>query len=243
MFSGYTASEAWFRWGPREQEGDVMSARIRAPGEYTDAERRLDAAIHVAGVASALVAAPTLITLAALWFGDATIVAAAVIYGLSLLAMLSCSALYNMARLPAWNDAFRRIDQSAIYFKIAGTYTPFAVLTGGHAGWFLTGLWGAALAGISLLHLRRHGPRWPTLALYLGIGWAGVVFGQQVFAGLTPLTFNLIVAGGLIYTGGVVFFVWDRLPYHYAIWHAFVLTATLILYAAVLAELWSRAPA
>lgn len=220
-----------------------MSAQTRKPGAYTDAERRLDAAIHVAGVASALVAAPTLITLTALWFGDATIVAAAGIYGLSLLAMLSCSALYNMARLPAWNDAFRRIDQSAIYLKIAGTYTPFAVLTGSHAGWFLTGVWGAALVGISLLHLRRDGPRWPTLVLYLSIGWAGVVFGQQVFSGLTPLGFNLIVAGGLIYTAGVVFFLWERLAFHYAIWHVFVLAATWTIYAAVLAELWSRAPA
>ena len=142
-----------------------MSARIRAPGTYSPAERRSDAAIHIAGVASALIAVPTLITLTALWYGDTTIVAAAVIYGLSLLAMLSCSALYNMAQLPEWNAAFRRIDQSAIYLKIAGTYTPLAVLTGAHAGWFLTGIWGAAIAGISLLHLRRDGPRWPSLVL------------------------------------------------------------------------------
>jgi hemolysin III len=219
-----------------------MSARIRAPGAYSPAERRSDAAIHVAGVASAIVAVPTLITLAALWYGDATTVAAAVIYGLSLLAMLSCSALYNMASLPEWNAVFRRIDQSAIYLKIAGTYTPFAVLTGTHAGWFLTGMWGAALAGISILHLRRDGPRWPTLALYLGIGWAGVLFGQQVFAGLTPAGFNLLLAGGLIYTAGVAFFLWESLPFHYAIWHAFVLAATWLVYAAVIAELWSRAP-
>jgi len=211
-----------------------MSSRTREPGAYTDAERRLDAAIHIAGVASALVAAPTLITLTAVWFGDATTVAAAVIYGLSMLAMLSCSALYNMARLPEWNAAFRRIDQSAIYLKIAGTYTPFAVLTGSHAGWFLTGVWGAALAGISLLHLRRDGPRWPSLALYLGIGWAGVLFGQQVFAGLTPTGFNLLLAGGLIYTAGVAFFLWESLAFHYAIWHGFVLSAASCHYAAVI---------
>ncbi len=219
-----------------------MSARIRAPGTYSPAERRSDAAIHIAGVASAIIAVPTLITLTAIWYGDTTIVAAAVIYGLSLLAMLSCSALYNMARLPEWNAAFRRIDQSAIYLKIAGTYTPLAVLTGTHAGWFLTGIWGAALAGISLLHLRRDGPRWPSLVLYLGIGWAGVFFGQHVFAGLTPVGFNLLLAGGLIYTAGVAFFLWESLPFHYAIWHGFVLAATWLVYAAVIAELWSRAP-
>ena len=219
-----------------------MSARIRQPGSYSAAERRSDAMIHIAGVASAIIAVPTLITLAALWYGDTTIVAAAVIYGLSLLAMLSCSALYNMARLPAWNAAFRRIDQSAIYLKIAGTYTPFAVLSGAHAGWFLTGVWGAALAGISLLHLLRDGPRWPSLALYLGIGWAGVFFGQHVFAGLTPTGFSLLLAGGLTYTAGVAFFLWESLPFHYAIWHAFVLAATWLVYAAIIAELWSRAP-
>ena len=78
--------------------------------------------------------------------------------------------------------------------------------------------------------------------LILGIGWAGVFFGQHVFAGLTPTGFNLLLAGGLIYTAGVAFFLWESLPFHYAIWHGFVLAATWLVYAAVIAELWSRAP-
>ena len=94
---------------------------------------------------------PVLITLAAVWFGDATTVIAAVVYGVSLLAMLVCSAVYNMTPRPAWKDLLRRLDQSAIYVKIAGTYTPFAVLTGSHAGFFLAGVWGAAIAGASLI--------------------------------------------------------------------------------------------
>lgn len=215
----------------------------RTPMVYTRAERISDAAVHVAGVVSALVAVPVLITLAAVWIGDAPTVIAALIYGLSLLAMLSCSALYNMFPLQEWKRALRQLDQSAIYLKIAGTYTPFAVFTGAHAGWFLAGVWGAALAGVSLLHFGPRNLRLATVMLYLGIAWAGVIFGQQMFAELSPATFNLILAGGLIYTSGVAFFLWERLPFHYTIWHVFVLTASWMLYAAVVVELWSRAPA
>ena len=220
-----------------------MSARIRAPGTYSPAERRSDAAIHIAGIASAIIAVPTLITLTALWYGDTTIVAAAVIYGLSLLAMLSCSALYNMARLPEWNAAFRRIDQSAIYLKIAGTYTPFAVLTGTHAGLFLAGIWGASLTGASMI---LFGPaRWkrPSFALYLAIGWAGVLFGGPLVAGLGPVSLILILAGGLLYSLGVVFLLWERLPHHNTVWHVFVLVATAVVYAAIVVELSGRAAA
>ena len=218
-----------------------MFARERVPMIYSRAELLSDAAVHVAGILAALIAVPVLITLAAVWFGDASTVAAALVYGISLIGMLACSALNNMLRLPAWKDFLRRVDQSAIYVKIAGSYTPFAVLTGTHAGVFLTGLWSAALAGAALRLFSAARLKWASILLYLGIGWAGVLAGGPLFAELTPTGFGLILAAGLIYTAGVLFFVWERLPFHNTIWHVFVLAATFVLYAAVLVELWGRA--
>jgi hemolysin III len=218
-----------------------MFTRERAPMTYSRAELLSDAAVHVIGIAAALVAVPVLVTLAAVWFGDATTVIAAGVYGASLIAMLLCSAANNMIQVPARKDLLRRIDQSAIYVKIAGSYTPLAVLTGTHAGLFLAGLWGAAIAGASLRMLSPARLKWASIAFYLAIGWAAAIFGGPLIAELTPLGFALIVAAGCLYTLGVVFFVWERLPFHNTIWHVFVLAASFVLYAAVLVELAERA--
>jgi hemolysin III len=219
-----------------------MFTRERVPMTYSRAELLSDAAVHVAGVLAALIAVPVLITLVAVWFGDAPTLIAATVYGLSVIAMFVASAFNNMVTVPDWKDFLRRIDQSAIYVKIAGSYTPLAVLTGTHAGLFLTGVWGAALAGASLRLFSPGRLKWPSICLYLAIGWAGALIGGPLIAGLTPMGFQLILAAGAIYTLGVVFFVWERLPFHNTIWHVFVLAATFVLYAAVLVELWDRVP-
>ena len=118
----------------------------RHPPVYSRAEYFSDAAIHVSGIAIAVVAVPVLIVLAAIWAVDAGTLTAIAIYGACLLAMLTCSALYNMIPKPAWKDRLRRLDQSAIYLKIAGTYTPLVALTGSQAWLLLAGIWGVALA-------------------------------------------------------------------------------------------------
>jgi len=218
-----------------------MSTRDRVPTAYTRAELLSDAAVHVTGIAVSIVAVPVLITFAAIWIGDAGTVIAAVIYGGSLLAMFVASAANNMIHVPARKDLLRRIDQSAIYVKIAGSYTPLAVLTGTHAGLFLASLWGAALAGASLRMFSPARLKWASIFLYLGIGWAAALFGGPLIAALTPTGFALILVAGLLYTLGVGFFVWERLPFHNTIWHVFVLAATYVLYAAVLVELSERA--
>lgn len=219
-----------------------MAPRGREPANYSRAELLSDAAVHVAGILSALIAVPVLITLATVWFGDRDTIAAAAIYGTSLIAMLCCSAIYNMAPMPSWKDFLRRIDQSAIYIKIAGTYTPFAVLSGTSAGFFLTGVWSAALVGVSMILLSPTRLRWASLLLYLGIGWAGAIAGRQMIEALTPASYALILIGGGLYTLGLVFFLWERLPFHNTIWHVFVLAASWIFYAAILLELYDRAP-
>jgi len=209
----------------------------RVPPVYSRAELRSDALVHVAGILFALVAAPVLVFLAVVWAGDAGTVSAMLVYAVCLLAMLVCSAIYNMVRWPDWRDSFRRLDQSAIYLKIAGTYTPFAVLTGAHAGPLLAGIWTAALGGAALVLFGPARARRASFVFYVALGWAGAAIGGPLIEGLSGPGLALIVTGGVLYTAGIVFLLWERLPHHNTIWHVFVLAATAILYAAVIVEL------
>jgi hemolysin III len=219
-----------------------MFVRPREPAVYSRAEQLSDAAVHAVGLLAALVGVVVLLTIAALWFGETRVLLAAGLYGLTLIGMFVCSAMYNISPPPAWRDTFRRVDQSAIYMKIAGSYTPFAVLSGPQVGYFLAGVWSAALIGVSLILFGSERMRRPALALYLGIGWAGLFAGQPLVASLSPIGFTLILSAGIVYTAGVVFYLWERLPFHNTIWHVFVLMASFVLYAALVVELWQRAP-
>ena len=212
----------------------------RVPPVYSRLEYVTDAVIHVSGIALALIGAPILVTLAAVWIGDSGIVTAMVVYAVCLVAMLTCSALYNMITHRDWNDMLRRIDQSTIYLKIAGTYTPFIALTGAQAGGLLAAIWGVALAGASMILFARGRVRFLSIALYLGLGWAGVIGGAEFMGQLGTPALILLVIGGSLYTGGVAFLLWERLPFHNTIWHVFVLAATAVCYSALLVELVRR---
>ena len=199
---------------------------------YSRAEYLSDAVVHVLGVVAVLSAVPVLITLTVLWRGDAVSVAAVVIYGVTLLAMILFSALYNMIRSERWQGILQRLDHSAIYLKIAGTYTPFMLLTG-HGITLLAGLWTAALAGLGLKMIDPVRFRWIGLALYLGMGWAGLFAGWAVFGQMSWPVLALILVGGMLYTVGVVFYLAKRMVYHNTIWHVFVLAATVMFFAAI----------
>ncbi len=117
---------------------------------YSRAERLADAAVHVTGLTVALMAVPVLITLAAVLRGDAAAILSTSIYGATLIAMLGASALYHMGHRHRLRGVYLRLDYSAIFLKIAGTYTPFILLSGAHAWPLLVGLWSAALTGTGL---------------------------------------------------------------------------------------------
>lgn len=199
---------------------------------YSRAERISDAVIHVSGLVLVLVAVPVLITMTATLRGDTSALLGTTIYGLALVAMILCSALYNMIAHPGWGRLLKRLDHSAIYLKIAGTYTPFTLLSG-QGFWLLTTLWGAALTGVGIKLVSPDRFRRVSLALYLAMGWAGLLAGGTFIATLSGPVIALIVTGGLLYTVGVAFYLAERLPYHYTIWHVFVLSASLVFYAAV----------
>jgi hemolysin III len=208
-----------------------------ARDSYTRAERLSDAAVHLTGLALVLAAVPVLIVVTALFRGDAASVAGVSIYGAGLMLMIGASALYNIAEAFPWGAArawlLQRLDHSAIFLKIAATYTPFALLSG-HGLAVTAVVWIAAVVGIALKVVSPQRFRWASLALYLGMGWAGIIGGGALLTALPLPVIVLMAAGGLLYTLGVVFYIWDRLPYHYTIWHVFVLTASLAFYAAVM---------
>ena len=219
----------------------------QSPGDsgyrsYTDAERRVDHAIHFLGLGGAALAVPMLIVYATRWHGLSPVTLAATIYAATLMATLGFSAAYHMIERPDLSDWLRRGDHAAIYAAIAGAYTPVVILHGGPVTMpMLVLLWCSAAAGMTL---KIGWPRrWDGLAIlfYVAMGWSAVIVGGPVLEGLTDSGFLLILTGGVLYTVGVVFYLWESLPFQNAIWHGFVLTASGFVFTAILAELAAAA--
>jgi hemolysin III len=147
--------------------------------------------------------------------------------------MLTLSALYNMVESDRWSDIFRRLDHSGIYFKIAGTYTPFLLLSGVQVTTFLIGIWSSAFLGSFLKMLDPDRFRWFGLVLYLAMGWAAVWLGNVILVELPLSLLILMISGGIVYTVGVAFFLYERLRFHNTIWHVFVLVGSMFFFAAV----------
>jgi hemolysin III len=193
-----------------------------------------DHVIHVIGMASGLVAAVWLLSWAVLHLPAPSIVALA-IYCAGLLAMLGCSGAYHMLPAPGWKPTLRRLDHAAIFVKIAGTYTPFALVKmGGTAGISLfAAVWIVAFAGVAAKLLLSA--QWDRLAIgvYLALGWSGVATLQPLVSAIDAGALALLAAGGIIYSLGVFFFLWSGLRYQNAIWHGFVLAGTACHFGAV----------
>ena len=196
---------------------------------YTRDERQADAVVHAIGIGLALVAVPTLV-----WQTAADHRGAAITYGLALLAMLIASAAYNMSRPSTLKARLRQFDYSAIFLKIAGGYTPVALsLIGGAHGLTLwAAVWAIAAAGVIFKLTRPVSVKKGSLALYIAMGWAIMFCSNQLLAATSDLQLMLIAAGGLTYSVGVIFHMWEALPYQNAIWHVFVLIGSAFIYFA-----------
>lgn len=201
---------------------------------YTRGERLADACIHAVGVIGGVIAVIALMVAAIPTLPTSTTVTVAV-YGIAMIAMFGCSAAYHLIPVPDWKSMLRRLDQAAIFLKIAGTYTPFALIKiGGTWGYSVFGaVWIAALAGATAkLVLTSNWDRLSVI-LYVALGWAGIIILQPLISSVSLTTLLLLGAGGVLYTLGVVFHLWNSLPYQNAIWHLFVLAGTACHFAAV----------
>jgi hemolysin III len=201
---------------------------------YTRSEIIADAVIHAIGVGASAVAAAALIILACSTLAPEAAVSA-VVYGIGLCAVFICSAGYNLATRPQLKSVLRRFDHAAIYVKIAATYTPFALVKlPGVAGIaLLVGVWAFASLGAAAKLIAPGQFVKTAYVLYLSLGWSGLLVLQPLVLALSATALTLLVVGGVLYTVGVAFHLWHRLPYNNAIWHAFVLAASTCHFAAI----------
>ncbi len=203
--------------------------------QYSPGEELANSLTHGVGALLAIGGVAVLVTQAAL-HGDAWHVVACSIYGAAMVVLYTASTLYHGVSSPRAKEALRVFDHSAIFLLIAGTYTPFTLVTlRGPWGWSVFGVvWGLAAAGI-FLEIVFPG-RWPALSLvlYIAMGWVVVVAVKPVLAALPTGGLVLLVLGGVAYTGGIGFYVWKKLPYNHAIWHLFVLAGTVLHFFAIL---------
>jgi hemolysin III len=201
---------------------------------WTLGEEVANSITHGVGMLAAVAGLVLLVVLAAAT-RDPWRIAACSIYATTLVLLYAASTLYHALSRTRARRVFRVLDHSAIFLLIAGTYTPFALVSlRGPWGWTLLAIvWSLAVAGVVAKAL--FGARWPVVstALYIGMGWTVLIALKPLVEHVPAGGIAWLVAGGLAYTGGVVFFAWTRLRYSHAIWHVFVLAGSACHYMAV----------
>ena len=201
---------------------------------WTVGEEVAHSVTHGIGLLGAVAGLVLLLVLAAAT-RDPWRITACAIYASTLVLLYGTSTLYHALSATRARDVFRVLDHSAIFLLIAGTYTPFALVSlRGPWGWTLLAIvWSLALAGVTMKAV--FGARWPIIstALYIAMGWVVIIAVKPLVAHVPPAGIAWLVAGGLAYTGGVVFYAWTKLRYSHAIWHLFVLAGSVCHYIAV----------
>lgn len=199
-------------------------------------EEIASALTHGCGLAACFAAVPALV-LAAVQRADGWLLTGCVVFGATLLLLYATSTCYHVARSPVVKHRLRMLDHAAIYLLIAGTYTPFVLgPLRANVGWTLGWIvWG--MAGLGVLYKLLLGPRFPLLSTlsYLAMGWLAVLVVRPLAEHLPGAGLSWVVAGGLLYTAGVGFFLWERARYGHAVWHGFVLAGSACHYWAVFA--------
>ena len=191
---------------------------------YRLGEEIANCVTHGVGVVLSIVAL-TLLVAFAVRYGDGRHIAASIVFGAALVLLYTASTLYHGFPWPRVKHIFKVLDHAGIYLLIAGTYTPFALVTlGGTRGWWLLGIvWSLAVVGIALEAAWTYRPKWLSALVYLGMGWLGILFIRPLAESLPSYGLWLLLAGGIAYTVGTVFYVLKRVPYMHAVWHLFVL--------------------
>lgn len=202
---------------------------------YGASEERANSITHGLGVLIGIAVLVILVVFSSLRQSAWEVVGCA-IYGATFILLFLSSTLYHSTRNPRIRKVMKAIDHSAIYLLIAGTYTPFALVTlRGTLGWIIFGvIWGCAILGIAFKVFFTGRFKAVSLISYLFMGWFCVVAVKPLYLGLPTTSFVFFVVGGLCYTVGAVFYAWKSLPWSHAIWHLFVLSASLCHFFSIL---------
>lgn len=202
---------------------------------YSHREEIANSLIHGIGIVLSIVGLAVLVGNAAA-HGTIKDIVAGSVFGTTLILVYTTSTLYHGVPIASARRILRTLDHIAIFLLIAGTYTPFTLAAvGGSVGWTLFAvIWGLAVLGIvfELTFLRRY--TWLAVGLYLLMGWVGIVAIKPLAASMDRGGLILLLLGGAMYTLGVLFYLWRRLPYSHAVWHTFVLAGSVLHYLAIL---------
>ncbi len=201
---------------------------------YTLGEEIANSVIHGLGIGLSVAALVILVALAVL-SGDPYRLASAIVFGVALVFEYTASTLYHGFPQPKVKHVFKIFDHCGIYLLIAGSYTPFCLVTlREDGGWLMFWIiWGIAAVGIAVEAFWAYRPRWLSAAVYLGMGWLVVLSIQPLLANLAPQGVWLLVAGGLCYTVGTLFYVAKNIKYMHAVWHVWVLAGSTCHFLAV----------
>lgn len=211
-----------------------MRTRVKMP-QYSTGEEIANSITHGLGIVLSIAGLAILASFASL-YGTVWHVVSSSIYGATQILLYTASTLYHSVPLPRAKAVLRIFDHSAIFLLIAGTYTPFALVNlRGPWGWSLLGvIWGMAILGIAMQGILIRQKAIVTAIPYVGMGWVALIGIKPMLESVAPGGLALLLAGGLAYTAGVIFYVWRRIPYNHAIWHVFVLAGSTFHFFAVL---------
>ncbi len=221
--------------GPSAADGSDSPIEKRKPAEIFSAEDIANSVSHGIGLGMSIAGLALLTVVAALQGGTLEVVSATV-YGVTLVLLFAASTVYHSMTTATLRRIWRVVDHSAIYLLIAGTYTPFTLITlGGTWGWTIfTIVWSLAAFGVLYKIFWFGRIRGLGMGLYLGMGWTIVIAIKPLLENLHTGGLILMFGGGLLYTGGVIFYAWEKLFLNHAIWHLFVLAAAVCHYLAIL---------
>jgi hemolysin III len=213
-------------------KGGLAASR---PHYQSPLEELVNTVTHGLGLVLSIGGLALLVTMSAI-HGTTWHVVSFSIYGISLVLVFAASTCYHAAPYSEAKSRLRVAEQALIFVLIAGTYTPFTLVALDSGwGWSLFGIvWFLAVAGIILNTFRFHRHAWISIALYLGLGWLGLVSIFPLKDALAPGGLTWLVMGGIAYSVGVVFLSWRKLPLNHGIWHVLVLIGGLCHYLAVL---------
>lgn len=214
----------------------AMLTRPAGVAQYTVGEEIANAVTHGVAALLSIAGLAVLVAFAVLYSGSPKVVAAVSIFGASMVFLYTASTLYHSIPNPRAKKVLQYLDHSMIYVLIAGSYTPFCLITlQGYTGIaLLCAVWLIAIAGISLQAVLLHKADWINCLLYLSMGWLAVFVIDPLVSTLDSTGLALLVAGGLAYTVGVVFYIFERISFSHAIWHTFVFAGTTLQFFSVL---------